>query len=192
MSIDAPMDFEAFQNAVHEWFAESTGLETIWRDQGGPQPSYPFGSLKMISGPVPDSPHWEERRDFDEARANGQQVRLTTGVSCQITISCQAYVGQPDARHPNYNASQYLAKAQAALSLESLQAELFRPNSIGVLSPGTVQDISELIEDAFVSRANMDVIFSAALNIEEYNTWIEKVHGTSTSLGIDQIFGLNI
>jgi len=186
------MDFEAFQDAVHEWFADSTGLETIWRNQGAPQPAYPFASLKIISGPTPDAPQWEERWDYDEARSAGQQIRLTTGVSCSLTVSCQAYVGQTDARNPNYDACQYLSRAQAALSLESVHAGVFRPNNIGVLSPGPVQDLSELIEDAFVSRANMDVIFSAALNIEEYNTWIEKVHGTSTSLGIDRVFGLNI
>ena len=192
MTVDRPMDFEVFQNAVHEWFAEATGLETIWRDQGAPQPKYPYGSLKVISGPVTPSSLWEERRDYDEDRAAGQEIRLTTCSPCQLTVSCQAYVDQPDARHPGFDALQYLSRARAALSLESVRADNFRPKGIGVISVNPPQDLSSLIEDAIVSRANMDVVFSAALNIEEYTTWIEKVHGTSTSLGIDQLFGLNV
>jgi hypothetical protein len=82
-----------------------------------------------------------------------------------------------------------MAKAQAALQLETYQAEFFRPKNIALWNCGPVQDLSALMDDNFVSRANMDVTFGTTLNANEYVTWIEKVEGKSVSLGIDQLFG---
>lgn len=45
------MDWTTIQNAIQAWMASGTGLACIWAEQGAPQPAYPFGTLKTISGP---------------------------------------------------------------------------------------------------------------------------------------------
>jgi len=188
--LSEPIDMERFQNAVHAWFTKATDLETVWRDQGAPQPPYPFASLKIISGPDLASPLWEQGRwNYDAHRAVGKQIELENGVPCSFSVSCQAYVDQIDARNPGRDARSYMTKAQAALQLETYQVEFFRPFNIALWLSGPVQDISALIDDDFVSRSNMDVTFGTTLNVKEYITWIEKVEGKSVSLGIDQLFG---
>jgi hypothetical protein len=61
MTIEAPIDMVTFTDAVYAWFNGSTGLTTIWSDQASPIPDYPYGSLKIISGPVPVSSMVEQR-----------------------------------------------------------------------------------------------------------------------------------
>ena len=182
--VAAPIDMEAFQNAVHNWFSSVTGLETIWRDQSAPQPKYPYGSLRVISGPEAVAPQFEQRRDTDLDRDEGEEVRLTECVPCRLTVSCQTYVGMPDARNPQLDAPYYMNRARGSLALESVRAELWVAK-IAIERPGPVQNINEVIEDAYVSRANMDVAFAASLSVEEYTGYIAKVELESTGLGFD-------
>lgn len=189
MTVNRPIDLEVFQDAVHSWFSGSTGLFTVWRRQNAPQPSYPFAALQITTGPTPLAPQWEQRFSTNLSRPLGQEVQTIVCVPCSMVVSCQAYVDTSDARDPNYSAVMYIARAQSALSLPSYLAAL-RADNISVISPGVVQNIDELIEDAFVSRANLDVTFGTTLTLEEYTGFIEKVHATSTNLGIDQVFGV--
>jgi hypothetical protein len=174
---------EEFTAAVHNWYSEATGLQTIWQDQSAPRPDYPYASLIIISGPTPDSPVWEQRTTFDASRPL-EEIEFNACVPCTFTIGTQVYVTVPDSRDPSQNATQYAARAQAALNLHTYRAD-FRAASIAVVDQGTVNNIDEIIDDAYVSRASMDVIFRAALNAQSYETYIEKVQLSSTSLGID-------
>lgn len=185
MTIGTPIDMEAFQNAIQEWFAEATGLETIWRSQSAPQPEYPFAGLAITSGPAPSAPQWEQRTDTDLNRPAGEEVRISVGIPCRFTVSCQVYVGMPDARNPAINATAYMIAAQSSLSLPSVLAALCSAG-IAVERPGVVQNLDEIIEDSFVSRATMDVVLGAALNLEEFAGYIAKVKIKSDSLGVDQ------
>ena len=186
--VSDPIDMEAFENAVHGWFSEVTGLETIWRNQSAPQPEYPYASLLVINGPDPLAPQWEQRYDTDLGRPAGQEMRVTVCVPCRFTVSCQVYVGTPDARNPQVNALLFMTKAQSSLSLPSVLAVLWAAG-IAVERSGSVQNISAIIEDAFASRANMDVVFGASLSLEELTGYLAKIQAESVSLGIDQEFG---
>ena len=184
IEVAAPIDVEAFQNAIHAWLSTVTGLETIWREQSAPQPKYPYGALLVISGPEALAPQFEQRRDTDLNRDEGEEVRLTECVPCRFTVSCQAYVGMPEANNPQGNALHYMNKARGSLALESVRAEIWAAG-IAIERPGPVQNIGEVIEDAFVSRANMDVAFAASLSIEEYTGYIAKVELESGGLELD-------
>lgn len=188
MTIGTPIDMEAFQNAIHAWFAEATGLETIWRNQSAPQPEYPFAGLAILSGPEPSAPQWEQRFDTDLNRPEGEEVRISVGVPCRFTVSCQVYVGMPDARNPAINATAYMIAAQSSLSLPSVLADLCSAG-IAVERPGVVQNLDEIIEDSFVSRAAMDVVLGAVLTLEEFTGFVSKVKVKSDSLGIDATLG---
>lgn len=178
--IDAPINMEEFENAIHKWFTDATGLTTVWTQQGAPQPEYPFGTLEITSGPSQASPLWDYETDFDETRPPGKEVRFVTCVPCTFNISCQVFVGMPEGRDPNKNAMQYLSRAKAALQLPSFRDELAAKN-IASLFAGSVQNIGELIEDSWVSRANMDVTFGASLSVEEFMGYIDKVEISKTN-----------
>jgi len=188
MTIQAPINLEEFENAVHDWFWNATGLQTVWQRQSAPQIEYPFGTLLITSGPVPAAPGWERSHNYDGSRPLGQEIEFEVRVPCSFTVSCQAYVGKPEANDPTKNAMAFMTKAQTALSLPSFH-EAFRAANISVIRPEGIQNLSEVIEDAFVSRANMDVIFGASLEVKEYMGYIAKVQAVSTQLGIDEIFG---
>lgn len=184
----APIDMEAFEDAVHAWFADSILITAVWRNMAAPQPPYPYGSLLITSGPIPVAPQWEQRTATDRNRPLGQEVEVEVCVPCAFVVSCQVYVGQPCARNPDKKATFYLNAAQSRLSLPSVLQQL-RDAGVAVVRPGPVLNIDELIEDAWVSRASMDVTFGATLSLREYTGYIERVHAKSESLGIDQTFG---
>ncbi len=187
-AVASPINMETFENAVHEWFSTNTGLMTIWRQGSAPQPERPYGSLLRIAGPVAVSPHWEIRNSTDLTRAAGREVAQEACVLCRITISCQAHIAQPDGSDPNQNAEFYINKAQSSLSLPSVGA-VFRAANMSVLQPGEVQNLNQIVEDSFESRANIDVIFGASLSLTEYIGYIKTVQVESTEFGIDETMG---
>ncbi len=188
-----PISMSTFRNAVHHWFKTATGIPTIWRDQSAPQPSYPFGSLLITTGPEQVSPAWEQRISFDDGRPAGEEVEILIHVPCRFVVSCQAFVGMPEARDPDQNAVDYINRAKAALGLPSFRSKQYleddRPTfesaNIAVIGPGPVLNLDELIEDAYISRANMDVAFGASLSLAEYTGYIDKAQIVSADLGID-------
>jgi hypothetical protein len=189
MTVADPINMEDFENAVHRWFSDATGLETIWRRQSVYQPEYPFGSLLVSNGPAPAAPGWEERYSTDLDRPAGKEIEIEVVMPCQITVSCQTYVGKPDASNPSENAINYMNKAQSALMLPSVLAAL-RAENISVVRPGPVQNIGLLVEDAFESRANMDVVFGASLSLAELTGYIAKVQLESESFDMDFVVEL--
>jgi len=187
-AVEAPIDMETVENVVHNWFAESTGLETVWRHQSAPQPEYPFGSLLIMSGPNPLSEAFELRDDSDVNRPKNYEVEMTVCAPCSFSVSCQAYVEGKDASVPDLNARALLNKARAALFLPS-QAALFGAAEISVIRSNPVTDISALTNERFVSRAGMDVEFNCVMNLSEFAGYIKKVAVESAALGIDEIVG---
>jgi hypothetical protein len=185
MSVAAPIDMKIFQDTVYDWFTDATDLFTIWRNQSGPSPGYPYAALQILNGPIPAAPQWETRRSTDLGRPAGEEVKFTTYVPCTFVISCQGYIKTPDARDPTQDATWYLNKAQSSLSLASVQT-IFRAANIAYLTTSDVQNIPEIVGDAYTSRANIDVTFGATLQQEEFFGYINEVQTVSTTLGIDQ------
>lgn len=190
--MDAPINMEAFENAVHTWFRDATEIETYWGIQSKTQPEYPFGVLQIIAGPVPAVPQWEVRDATNLSRPAGSEVELLSCVPCTFTVACQTWVGGEDRWHPSANARFHLSKAQAALAMPLYRNTLLAAG-VSVVRTAAIQDISSIHEEAFVSRANMDIIFGAALNSAEYTGYIKKMRGlgtfTGTSETIDREFG---
>jgi len=181
VTTSSPIDMRAFENAVHTWFVAATGLQAIWRKQSAPQPKRPYGSLLRIAGPVQAAPQWEERNNYDAARALGKEIEVVVCVPCSITISCQVYVGQPDASNPDVDAMDYILRADASLSQPN-PLELLRASAVSVIGAETPQDLSQLVENEFDSRANLDVRFGASLNSADYIGYINKVGISSPAI----------
>ncbi len=188
MNLADPISLLAFEDAVQEWFQEAIETQAIWAVQSAPRPQYPYGSLRIISGPVPASPAFEQKTETDLTRPLGQEVEFQTRVPCTFVVSCQAHVTRPDGNNPSFYARALISRATARLYLPSVQ-ERFRAANIAVQRTGPVTDISAIVNDGHVSRAGVDVTFNAALGLSEYTGYIAKVAASSTELGIDQVFG---
>jgi hypothetical protein len=184
--IDLPISMKDFENAVHTWFANATGLTTIWADQSAPRPDYPYAALNITSGPTPVSSIWELRDSTNLANPPGEEIEFIGCVPCRFIVSCQAYVNRYDGNDPDKNAKSFIVRAQGALSLPSVLS-LLEAAQISVIDRGSVTNIDELINDAYVSRANFDVTFGASLNAKEYEGYISQIELKSPALGIDTI-----
>jgi hypothetical protein len=175
-----------FEKAVHDWFAEATGLETVWRDQSAPEPEMPFASLKLIAGPTPIGV-----AQVTETPSTGRQIQeeieVRATVPCSMSVSCQVFVKMPDARNPGYNARTYVQRALLSLEMPSTQAT-FRGRGITINDIKPVQNLDALVEVEHQSRANMDVTFGIVLTKSEYVGYIETVHIQSTTLKFDRDF----
>lgn len=185
MTTQAPIDMEVFEDAIQAWMSEATDLQTIWSDQSKPRPDYPYSSLNITSGPDAVSPFWEHREETDLTRT-GREIKITVCVLCQFSISCQIYVSNTDAKNPKLNSRSLMTRALAALAFPT-ELEKLHIAGISVINKNSVSNINELIKDKYVSRSNMDVVFGAALNADDYVTYIQKVQLKSNSLGIDTI-----
>jgi len=174
-----PIDMEAFENAVHAWFSSASGLFTIWQEQGAPQPDYPYGSLKIISGPTALAPQWEIRQTYDAARPLGQEIKFEYAAPCRFTVSCQAY-----AKQGALPAVTYINRAMAALSTITTQTT-FKVAGVAMERYSAVRNIGKIINETWLSRANIDVQLTALLLISEYTGYVTSVGIESTELGID-------
>lgn len=185
--IDAPINMSDFEDAVHTWFVNATGLQTIWTNQSAPRPDYPYASLNVTAGPLPVSPIWELRDSTNLSRPAGQEIEFIGCVPCTFTISCQTYVVLDAANDPNYNALDYMVRAHGALSLPSFLSAL-ETAQISVVDRGQVGGLpEEIVNDAYVSRSNLDVTFGASLNAKEYAGYISQVQIINTAWNIDKI-----
>jgi hypothetical protein len=188
MTLSNPINMETFENAIHSWFSDSIESTVIWSYQSAPRPKYPFGSLEIIAGPIAASPARENRTTTDLGRDPGEEIEIETTVPCTITVRGQAYVNLTDSREPQYNAMNLVTRAQSRLHLPSVQQDFYDAN-ISVINDNGVENISEVLNDAFVSRAALTVAFGATLSLSEFTGYIKTVQIISTDLGIDQIFG---
>ncbi len=193
MTLPDPIDLKAFEDVVWDWFSNSIEAEVIWVQQSAPRPDYTYGSLNLISGPIPVGP-FERLTSTDLNRPAGQEVAIEVRVPCTFVVSCQVHVGVEDARNPERYARNLLSRAQSRLYLVSVQ-DSFRLANCAVQRVGSLTNLSEIVNDGFVSRAGLDVTFNAALSLIEYTGYIKTAQITSDltpvdpGLQIDQEFG---
>ncbi len=114
----------------------------------------------------------------------------------EITVSFQAYVGPPDNNNPSLNANFLLSLAQGSLQLNSV-IDTFLSNNISVIQDFGVTRLDQVIEDKFVSVANLDVRFMAASSVFEPISYINKTkisselsYGSNTVTEQDKEFGI--
>jgi hypothetical protein len=188
--VQQPIAWETVELAIHDWMAEATELETIWRNQSTPRPEYPYATLLIIAGPVRRGGRDEVRTETLSGQPQGEEVAVTTCGLREFTVSCQIYVAKPDHVNPEAHARSLMTAAQSNLGQLSTLARL-RAAGLSVVEEGPVQNIDEVLEDAYVSRSNMDVRFYAAANVVERTGYIENAALESTSLKIDNDFGPN-
>lgn len=135
--------------------------------------------------------------DYDDEQMSyanndaGHEVAIEVSGMREITVSCQAYVGEPDNVDPTKHALHLMTVAQTSLDLPATITTL-SASGLAVVSNGDVTDISEIVGEAFASRANMDVIFGLASNVTARVGYINttQISSSSSDFGwVDKEFG---
>jgi len=134
-----------------------TEKDTIWSNQDGEQPTPPYMTMNIISGPrnVGDD-------DFIDSDGNGnfEQRGLR-----QITLSLQAY---------GEKSFELLSRVQTLVQLPEI-VQKFKAVKYSVSNLPPIVNISNLVEVNWESRHQMDILMYIPSTIEAPTTYIETV-----------------
>ncbi len=173
-----PTPWRNIEQAILHWFSESTGLKTIWANQDGPQPAWPYGILNRIAVTKvgQDGVRYEVENDRLDAHFCG--LRYFT-LSCQIDLGP---IGKCD-----LDAVAALEAAQFALALPRYR-ERFRGVDIALTGDNDpIEKFDVVVADVWNSRAQMDLVFLTTANVTERDIHdIRTVKITSNITGTDR------
>lgn len=116
----------------------------------------------------------------------GNEIERRVTGSRVLTLNVQAFARNSrtdnEGSDPDRNAYNTLTVLQASLGLPSVQAAL-RDVDLALIEEMAIQDLSEGLEDEFVSRASMDIRMRTLSVLLEYTGYIATVEGESTYTG---------
>lgn len=175
--IPDPIDWQTIEDALYDWFAEQSGVPVVWADQDSPQPqAYPFGTIAIISGPniVGASGNDELRTSTDLGQPAGEEVLQEFGGQREMTVSCQVFTKPPESFNPSVHARAIMSRVQSSLAAPSV-LEAFLAAGLAVVNQGDVDDLSEAVEDTWIGRSNLDVLFGLSACSSERTGYIKTV-----------------
>jgi hypothetical protein len=172
------IDYGAIEAAIAAWLSTATGLPSadgaglvariIARNDKQPQPPLPYLTFTIPIAQQMDGPD-EIRKAFPPGAAAGQEVVPTVIGNREFVVSVQCFtlatVGGADSEG-NYPARHYVSKAQTALALPSVRAQL-RAAGLGFVGIEGVADFSARLGPAGQGRASLDVRFRVADSITD-------------------------
>lgn len=198
MAAPQPTNLTTFENALTTWFRGQTGLQNVvWADQDHPQFDYPFGLITPLTGMGRVANAFDFIEEITDLGQVGQEVELNHAGWREMTVSFQAFVGPPDNNNPSTNARDFLSRAQGSLNLTSVR-DTFNSSDIAVIEDLGITKLDAVIEDTFISIANMDIRFMTTSNVAERFGYIKTVEmdgdftdedGSIIDQFIDESFG---
>jgi len=171
--VASPIAWTTIEDALYDWLAAATGLTTIWAEQDSPQPAYPYAVLEITSGPTKVGGQDEQRQTYDGGQSLGQEIGIEVCGLREITLSVQVFAKEADAL-PTNHPRDMLSRAQSSLGLPSVLQAL-KVAGLSVIEEMPVQDMSEAIEDTWITRAAMDVRLGLAASVTERTGYISTV-----------------
>lgn len=170
-------NYTAIENALHEWATRSTGLapaRVVWEAQGGPRPAHPFASLRLDTASSPGS---EQRTRDADAPVPGAEIVLEAIEQAEATVTLQVFTETTTAG--GGSAFALATRARNALGLDSY-VENLDAAGVAVISRGSVQNLTGVLETKFEGRASLDVRVRFVDGAEDLTTWIETVETETT------------
>ncbi len=174
-------NLEAFYDAVKAWAEAQTGLTIIWGKESAPQPAYPYGWLRLITGPNPIGSIDEVRLSTDLGQDPGEEVLQQVVGQRRAVVSLQILNRRDKAAAYDVteDPASLMAQAQASLRLPTVIAA-FDAAEVAVLTVGAIVDLSGLEGDKdFTDRRQMDTVFGLAFEVSERTGYIERALVTS-------------
>ena len=176
-------DLGAAKDAIQAWAAAQTSLDVIWADEDAPQPAWPFGRLRVVSGPTPIGNVDEIRLDTDLGQDPGEEVGQTVVGQRRLVVSLQIMARRD--LEAAYDAAadpdSLIALAQTSLRLPSVMADFYAAD-LAVLNVGDPVNLSGIESDEKnTARANLDITFGLAYEVTERIGYINRTLVTSTT-----------
>lgn len=168
-----PLDFSAIRAAFAQAIEQATGLVAIVEqpeDQDNPRPPLPYMSY-LITSPAAKS--GDDSKDYDASTGlvnSGGQRKMTAEFNCYGLTNANA--SPPVYGHEQ--AYSLMGLWQTALDSVPVQ-EMLRAAGIAVWVIGNVADLSQLLNTGTEGRANLEVTFGVAMNLEQDFGCIETV-----------------
>lgn len=155
-----PIDWAAIERALKGWFATVSGCETIWAEEGGPQPAYPYASLNILPGPGVQGALDEQRIQPDGSlKVVGRRDFILSG---QINVGDQE-------RYALANARTRADAIVASLSLPQFLDQLSAVN-LGVWERGQPQTVNVNVGTLWIKRALLEIRF-ATTSVVDVDAW---------------------
>lgn len=184
-----PIDWRLIRDTLWQWFAESTGVVTIWADQSAPQAPYPYASLNILPGTLAFGALDEERIQPDGS--------LWTVGPRDFVLSCQIHVGPTESDDPYCDARIRADAAIASLAVPQFRYALRRAN-VGIRERSQVQMLDVEIGTQWIKRSQVDVRFGtmSVVKVADWPNladpgWFDKVEASSDLQGLQPGSNLN-
>ncbi len=168
MPVSFPIDFDAIRIAIIQEIQRVTTKTCILTNPKGvktPRPALPYFSMNVTTPAAKFGD--DSTQDVD---GNGT---INRGGQRRMSVSFQSYAQDVE------EAYNYMSLWQAALDQFTTQSNL-REAGIAVWTIGNVADISALLNTGYEARAQLDVQFGIASNLEEDVGTIESVFASGT------------
>jgi hypothetical protein len=166
------------EDAIYDWIVAATGVSAHWDFQKIPQPEFPFASMRILSIARLNGED-ETRIEEDPGSPPGEEIEQIRSGPRRMTVSVNFYSTSNDALS---DAMSLASTAQASLALPSIAALLYGAG-LAVIGEGSLQDLSALEAETWVSRSQFDVVFGIASNTSEKSGYIETVEVDAPAIG---------
>lgn len=183
MSRPRPVDWATIKHGLKAWFADVSGLETIWGQQAAPQQPYPYASINIIGG----GPNQFNGRAYEGYTDDGDLEITKQG---EFVLSCQVHVGPTDNVEPDCDGWAIGQSVVASLDLPDV-IEDFRGAGLALRAREQPQNLSIVVGSEWISRTRFDLRFGYASKMTKDNTlrlrtvgYFDKIEISSTVNGI--------
>jgi hypothetical protein len=185
-----PIDWEAIQDTLWQWFRDVSGCETIWANQAAPQPAYPYASLNILPGTL-------NHGALDEQRIQDDGTLAIVGPR-DFVLSCQIHVAPEASNNPDCDARTRAHAIVSSIAVPPWKAELAAVN-IGIRERGQIQMLDLVVGAQWIKRAQVDLRFGTMSNVDVSNWpaiadigYFDKVEVSSDLQGLRPGSGLNL
>lgn len=155
-----PIDWQTIRSALWQWFTEVSGCETVWANQGSPQPAYPYATISMIPGV-------QEQGALDEYQIQDDGTLRIVGQR-DFNLSCQIHVGPCTAKNGDCNALTRIHSVLASLAIPTYQQRLAEAG-LALRSRGVPQTLDVLVGVDWINRVQVDILFGVVSIIDVDN-----------------------
>lgn len=179
--ITDPVNWQAIEDALFDWFSDQTGMSVIWGNQDSPRPSsYPYGVMFITNGPQsPANAGTDEQIINIDLNQTYEEVEFEFGNQREMTLQLQILTGPGQSFSYANSPHAIMGRVQTSAYAPSVQ-EAFNTANISVLRVGDITDLSEVQDETWIGRVSMDLTVGLTSYSTERVGYIDVVEAEGT------------
>jgi hypothetical protein len=135
------IDWQVIENAIQGWVKDETDLPVIWEDQSEARPDGPYGSVRMLTGPL--------RKGHDEFQKSATEDKFQTSGLREFSVSVNIY-----------RADAFSTCSHLHSTIEDvLVLERFQNVGLAYIAASGIRNLTKLSGSRYESRFQFDVRF---------------------------------